>query len=402
MLVKMQCPHCGANMEIDDSREKIFCSFCGTEIANLKEKIEITQNINMSGTVMHVMDRSNDPNLYISYATAVPNVVMVVRIVDTGTKNTYLNGQSQTYHLRKGQHSIVLKIGKKNYNRTIIIPEDNTPVRINAAYTGRRAEITIDQPNVTMTNTVTGQQTQLVAAASKKKQSVLAIISFILSFLLHAAFVAVPLAILDLILGKKDKDHGHGLSIAALIIGTIMCSVIIMTYVNDAKCSSPKTYTYHSELTNKTIKPISEWEEIEALEAEENLTAFDTIEASESVETLESAVTPTEQVISPNPIIEIPNPTPEVITTGIRPEFQKTMEENLEFFNEYCEFMKEYSKAPTAAMAIRYFELLKEYQEAMTALEEMNTKDMTKEEIKLYHDTLNTIKKMLTDLQQDL
>ena len=127
MLVKLQCPQCRAQMEIDDQQEHIFCSFCGTKIANLREKVEITQNVNVSGTVRHVMDRSNEPNLYISYATANSSVVMVVRIVDTGTKNTYFNGQTQTYHLSPGRHDIVLKIGRKNYDRTVFIPADNAP-----------------------------------------------------------------------------------------------------------------------------------------------------------------------------------------------------------------------------------------------------------------------------------
>ena len=215
MLVKLQCPHCGASMEVNDSQDKVFCSYCGTEIANLKERIEITQNVNMSGTVRHVMDRSNDPNLYISYASAVPNVVMVVRIVDTGKKNTYLNGQTQTYHLSKGSHTIVLKIGKRNYERTIIIPEDNSPVRINAAYTGRVAEITIDQPNVGDED----QQTLRNNHSSGGGKSPLSIVAFILSLTGIASIVGVVLAIIDLINSKKDKKHSHGMSIAALIIG---------------------------------------------------------------------------------------------------------------------------------------------------------------------------------------
>ena len=224
MLVKLQCPHCGASMEVNDSQDKVFCSYCGTEIANLKERIEITQNVNMSGTVRHVMDRSNDPNLYISYASAVPNVVMVVRIVDTGKKNTYLNGQTQTYHLSKGSHTIVLKIGKRNYERTIIIPEDNSPVRINAAYTGRVAEITIDQPNVGDED----QQTLRNNHSSGGGKSPLSIVAFILSLTGIASIVGVVLAIIDLINSKKDKKHSHGMSIAALIIGIVFSLSLIV------------------------------------------------------------------------------------------------------------------------------------------------------------------------------
>lgn len=242
MLVKLQCPHCGASMEVSDSQDRVFCSYCGTEIANLKEKIEITQNINMSGTVRHVMDRSNEPNLFISYATAVPSVAMVVNVVDSGIKNTYLNGMSQTYHLSQGQHTVVLKIGKKNYNRTIIIPADNSPVRINAAFTGRNAEITIDQPHLTQQDIAASRQVKPVAKTEKKRQSALAIISFVLSFLLYAAFVAVPLAVLDLILSKKDKEHSHGLAIAALIIGTIMSFSMIMSLVGINKANDVNSY----------------------------------------------------------------------------------------------------------------------------------------------------------------
>ncbi len=47
MLVKMTCPQCGANLEVDSSKETFFCEFCGTKIANVAEKIDV----NVSGKV---------------------------------------------------------------------------------------------------------------------------------------------------------------------------------------------------------------------------------------------------------------------------------------------------------------------------------------------------------------
>lgn len=228
MLVKMQCPHCGANMDVNDELDMVVCTYCGTKIANLKQKVEVTQNVNVNGVVKHVMDRSNDPNLIISYATTNPSVVMVVRIVQTGQKNTYLNGQTQTYHLRAGTHQIVLKIGKKNYDRTIVIPADNSPVRINAAYTGRRAEITIDQPNVGSECQQAIRSNNIVGGG----KSPMSIVAFILSLTGVLSVIGVLLAIIDLICSKKDNRHSHGMSIAALIIGTIFSIVFIFAIIS--------------------------------------------------------------------------------------------------------------------------------------------------------------------------
>lgn len=79
MLFEMKCPSCGATMQFDDTKEFMFCPYCGNKVANLSEKVEVNQNINVSGTVYHVQDRSNEPNLYISYNSINPNVNMVTR-----------------------------------------------------------------------------------------------------------------------------------------------------------------------------------------------------------------------------------------------------------------------------------------------------------------------------------
>lgn len=400
MLVKMKCPHCGANMEVNDQLDMVFCTYCGTKIANLKERIEVTQNVNVNGVVRHVMDRSNDPNLIISYATTNPSVVMVVRIVQTGQKNTYLNGQTQTYHLRAGTHQIVLKIGKKNYDRTIVIPADNSPVRINATFNGRRAEITIDQPNFGNV-----QQQQVLRAnqnTGKKKQSALAITSFILSLTGFGAVLGIPLAVWDLIRAKKDKDHAHGLAIAGAIIGTVFGVIIIASNVkscNKSTSRSSETSWSSTSWEDRTMKPKSEKTSkpsatAKATPRKTDIPAATTPAIMETPEPIAETPEPTEE-----PVVVTPEPTPEPVATGIRPEFQKAMDEYREFFEEYCKFMKEYTKSPTVAMLTQYYEFLEQYEEMMEAWDKLDTNDMTAEEYKLYLDTMNEINKMLMDLQ---
>jgi DNA-directed RNA polymerase subunit RPC12/RpoP len=382
MLVKMQCPHCGANMDVNDELDMVVCTYCGSKIANLKQKVEVTQNVNVSGVVKHVMDRSNDPNLIISYATTNPSVVMVVRIVQTGQKNTYLNGQTQTYHLQAGMYQIVLKIGKKNYERTIVIPADNSPVRINAAFIGRRAEITIDQPNVGYV-----QQQQVLRTnqnTGKRKQSTLAIISFILSLTGFGAVFGIPLAIWDLIRAKKDKDHAHGLAIAGVIIGSVFGMVLIS--------SKTKSCNKITSRSSETSWSSTVWEDkTTELRSEKTSKPTATAKATPENTNIPTATAPT--------VAKTPKPTAKPVAAGIRPEFQKAMDEYREFFEEYCKFMKEYTKSPTVAMLTQYYEFLEQYEETMEAWDKLDTNDMTAEEYKLYLDTMNEINKMLMDLQ---
>lgn len=83
---------------------------------------------------------------------------------------------------------------------------------------------------------------------------------------------------------------------------------------------------------------------------------------------------------------------------GIRPEFQKAMDEYIEFFEEYCEFMETYAESDNAiAMLGEYTDYMTQYAKTMDALNKVQGGDLTKEEEKLYLDTMNTINKMLID-----
>ncbi|MBR3341694.1 MAG: Ig-like domain-containing protein [Clostridiales bacterium] len=132
MIVEMMCPNCRSMMQFDDSRAFGYCPHCGCRVTRGFENVQ---------------NQVNQPNVFISYNSSNPAVGMVTRIVSSGVKNTYVNGQTLSFHLAPGPQTIVLKIGRKNYGRSIVVPSDNTPVRIYASYNGR-AHIDIDQPSV--------------------------------------------------------------------------------------------------------------------------------------------------------------------------------------------------------------------------------------------------------------
>lgn len=50
MLVTMKCPSCAADLQIDDAREFMFCQYCGTKIANIAEKVEVSGSVTIDNT----------------------------------------------------------------------------------------------------------------------------------------------------------------------------------------------------------------------------------------------------------------------------------------------------------------------------------------------------------------
>ena len=153
---------------------------------------------------------------------------MVVRIVDTNQKAFFINGQNMAFHLSPGKHDIVLKIGRKNYNRTIYVPDDYTPVNIYASFDGR-ARITIDQPNFNAPESgpsVGNDSMPIQTAASKPKPTWMSILGFILSFTTYLSPIAIVFCILDLV--KSNGKHPKGLSIAGIIISLVMLLVLIV------------------------------------------------------------------------------------------------------------------------------------------------------------------------------
>ena len=145
MLFQMKCPQCGADLIFDDSKEYMFCNFCGAKIANIEERRTININKTVSGEVTYKRDTSNDPNLLISYSTVETALTMVSVIKETRDKWIYTNGQSMSYRLSPGRYELIIQVGKRKWSRFVFIPSDNTPVQVQVVFTGS-TKILIQQP----------------------------------------------------------------------------------------------------------------------------------------------------------------------------------------------------------------------------------------------------------------
>lgn len=217
-------------MEIDDSKDKAFCPYCGQEIVNFHQKIDINQKVDVTGTVVTKADRTNEPNLEIEFSSSDPKAVMVIAFSNNRMRRVINNGQSASMHLPLGHTVAVMNLAGKKYKRNIWIVEE-APVRINASAFGRR-DIVIDQPPY---QNASGGKTS--GGSTGEKPSKLSVAAFVLALTVIGAPIGLVLGIISLI--KKDKSKKLGL--AGTIIGGVITVAAIIGIIAGAsgKSSTP-------------------------------------------------------------------------------------------------------------------------------------------------------------------
>ncbi len=382
MLVNMKCPSCGATMQFDDTQSAMDCPYCGGKVANITEQVNITQNVNVSGTVVHVQDRSNDPNLFITYNTNNPSVGMVSRIVSTGVKGSYVNGQTQSYHLSQGPQTIILKIGKKNYSRDIVIPPDNQPVRIYASFNGR-AQISVDQPNITSTpgGVAAGGAGQVAVnnvapKAPGKPKSPLSILAFVLSLTYYLSWAGAALGAVETFVLDKPKEKNHIMSFWAMGIGAFLTICLI---VGLAGGGSKKADTTPST----TVAPVAVTETSETV-ATTTTTATTTEATTEATEGDDEGDEDTE-------------------SDGVTPELKAFLDSYEAYMDEYIEFMTLYKDDPSNLEYVaKYATMMAKYAEFARAVEKYDVDEMSEADQDYYIEVMTRINQKMIDASLDV
>ena len=383
MLLNMKCPSCGATMQFDDTQSAMDCPYCGGKVANITEQVNITQNVNVSGTVVHVQDRSNDPNLFITYNSNNPTVGMVSRIVSTGVKGSYVNGQTQSYHLSQGPQTIILKIGKKNYSRDIVIPPDNQPVRIYASFNGR-AQISVDQPNITSTpagasvGAVGSAPVTNVAApkAPGKPKAPLSILAFVLSLTFYLSWAGAGLGAVETFVLDKQKEKNHIMSYWAMGLGAFLTICLIMSLAGGGSKKADTT----ASTTTAAVVAVTETSETTAV-----ATTTTTTEAvTETTEEDDEGDTDTE-------------------SDGVTPELKAFLDSYEAYMDEYIEFMTLYKENPTDITYVtKYATMMAKYAEFANAAEAYDVDEMSEADQEYYIEVMTRINQKLMDASIDV
>lgn len=173
-FIPMICPQCGAQVQLDDSREFGFCSYCGTKIVQDKVVVEHRGNVGVdhSGEIDNLLRRAseymqrgdtdnaeiyynrvldldfdneaarnglqqiyktiNEPNLSISVKTKLYNSKVCVDIFVDGTKyGAVRNGTTENYKLTKGVHNVRFLIPNVAVKKDIVVDIQDAFTRLN-------------------------------------------------------------------------------------------------------------------------------------------------------------------------------------------------------------------------------------------------------------------------------
>lgn len=173
-FIPMVCPQCGAQVQLDDSREFGFCSYCGTKIVQDKVVVEHRGSVSIdhSAEINNFLRRANEfyqrhdtdnaelyynkvldldfdneaarnglqqiykiinePNLSISVKTKPYNSKVCVDIFVDGAKyGAVRNGTTENYKLTKGVHNVRFLIPNVAVKKDIVVDIQDAFTRLN-------------------------------------------------------------------------------------------------------------------------------------------------------------------------------------------------------------------------------------------------------------------------------
>lgn len=173
-FIPMVCPQCGAQVQLDESREFGFCSYCGTKIVQDKVVVEHRGSVSIdhSAEINNFLRRANEfyqrhdtdnaelyynkvldldfdneaarnglqqiykiinePNLSISAKTKLYNSKVCVDIFVDGAKyGAVRNGTTENYKLTKGVHNVRFLIPNVAVKKDIVVDIQDAFTRLN-------------------------------------------------------------------------------------------------------------------------------------------------------------------------------------------------------------------------------------------------------------------------------
>lgn len=159
-----------------------------------------------------------------------------------------------------------------------------------------------------------------------------------------------------------------------------------------------KTIAFHGNLVSEDVKLSAEFRSAVIIDTENNRVVNILLGQSDNSEY--SYFSDYEKIIqSATPIKSEAEKDAFASSDGIRPEFKQVMDSYEEFFNEYIAFMKKYETSDNSfGMLTDYLEFMTQYMETMEELENMDTDDLSSDELLYYTEVMLRINQKLYEM----
>ena len=154
MFVNSRCRKCGSTVPFDDTRELMYCCYCGAQlfrtdiIAGSPAPVPAPAAPKQANAV-------SGPNLVVSYQSKYPDEPMILIIVETKESVSVYPGQQVSLHINAGKQKLFFKMHNKTYIKPLSVdPNANGPIMIDCSL-GGVAHINIQYPSAvvpTVTN----------------------------------------------------------------------------------------------------------------------------------------------------------------------------------------------------------------------------------------------------------
>lgn len=140
MMITRYCPQCGAEAMFDDSRESMFCSYCGARINSYPMKaVDLGADLMPQNSApaypQRSMQAATAENLTIDYSTS--HQMYSLSVIIDGQQWIFPNGARKSFYLRQGAHILSFQIAGRLWNRRVYVPFEGSQVLINVVYAGR-------------------------------------------------------------------------------------------------------------------------------------------------------------------------------------------------------------------------------------------------------------------------
>ena len=94
--IEIQCPHCGATMDVDEARKECFCSYCGNKIL-IDDGMRTFTHIHIDKTKERELAFEKDLLLLASGKKLIPSLLICIAVLVIGITSLIIHSDSETF-----------------------------------------------------------------------------------------------------------------------------------------------------------------------------------------------------------------------------------------------------------------------------------------------------------------